>query len=408
MSGPSLVQSEADLRPLSDDELRHWRSGPARQQPDWIDPQAAAEAFRLLADSLPLVGAEEITALQQLLGAAALGEVRVLQAGACAEDLAHATAPHVAAEVRLLRTLAQAMKGDRPVLAVGRIAGQFAKPRSRATESVGAAELPVFRGLLVNEPAATASARKHRAERMVACHRSAAITMELLRADTWSPSAERVWTSHEALVLDYEVPQLRRRGDGSLLLTSTHWPWIGDRTRDPDGAHVRLLAAVANPVACKVGPTLGVDELLQLCELLDPLRVPGRLTLISRLGTETTARHLPDLVGKVRAAGHPVLWLCDPMHGNTLTAPSGRKVRTLTAITTEIAEFHSAVTAAGGVPAGLHLEATSEPVTECAWDADEIPRLSPEDYTSLCDPRLNTEQAIAVARRWAAAEGAAQ
>lgn len=413
MTGSSLVRNGAGLRPLPQAEGRRWRSGTTRQQPEWTDPVTAAEAVRALGERPPLVGAEEVDALHQLLGAAALGELRVLQAGACAEDPAHATRDRVTAGVELLRRLASAMRsgpGRASVLTVGRMAGQFAKPRSRPTEEVDGVTLPVFRGLLVNGPAADPHAREHRAERLLACHESAALTMGLLRAEAPGPSpspAEQVWTSHEALVLDYEVPQLRRRDDGTLLLTSTHWPWIGDRTRDPQGAHVRLLAAVDNPVACKVGPSLGADELLRLCELLDPHRVPGRLTLISRLGAGLTARRLPELVTAVRRAGHPVLWMCDPMHGNTVTAPSGRKVRVLTDVTREVAEFHAAVTGGGVQPAGLHLETAAEPVSECAWTADEIGRLPASGYTSLCDPRLNPDQATAVARYWAALEGAA-
>ena len=210
-------------------------------------------------------------------------------------------------------------------------------------------------------------------------------------------------------MLDYELSLLRREPDGRLLLASTHWPWIGDRTRRPDSAHVRLLTRVDNPVAVKIGPTATAPELVRLCGLLDPEREPGRLTLIARQGAGAAATRLPELVTAARRAGHPVIWMCDPMHGNTELTPDGRKTRFLPVIAQEVSEFRAAVTQGGGVVGGLHLEATPEAVTECVWDEAELGarRGRENGYTSLCDPRLNPAQAIAIARLWSHREGAA-
>ncbi len=208
-----------------------------------------------------------------------------------------------------------------------------------------------------------------------------------------------VWTSHETLLLDYELPLLRRESDGSLLLTSTHWPWVGERTRQLDGPHIALLAAVSNPVAVKVGPTMTPDELLALCDRLDAQRQPGRLTLIARMGAEHAARTLPGLVKAVHDAGHPVLWLSDPMHGNTVSGPDGTKTRFVKTVIQEVLNFQEAVTQNGGVAAGLHLETTPEAVVECVRDDAELGRLG-EKYLSFCDPRLNLQQAVEVVSAW--------
>jgi 3-deoxy-7-phosphoheptulonate synthase len=207
-------------------------------------------------------------------------------------------------------------------------------------------------------------------------------------------------------VLDYELPLIRRAEDGRTMLASTHWPWIGDRTRQLDGAHVRLLATVANPVACKVGPSMDERDLLALCRVLDPDRQPGRLTFIARLGADVVGDRLPPLVAAVRAAGHPVIWLCDPMHANTVTSPSGQKTRYLDTVISEVQRFRLAVDSAGAFAGGLHLETTPDHVMECVPDearVDRIGAVGTDDYRSLCDPRLNPEQAIETASAWCAA-----
>ncbi|MHC3469494.1 3-deoxy-7-phosphoheptulonate synthase [Streptomyces sp. 7R007] len=401
LTAPDLFRS-----PPTEEQVARYRSLSAGQQPDWGDPWLVAEVRADLAALPPLVAWEEVRQLHALLAEAAAGRLLVVQAGDCAEDPADCTPEVIDRKVGLLDALAGALRlrTGLPVLRVGRIAGQFAKPRSRPTELVDGVELPVFRGLVVNGVEPDPMARRPDPLRLVTGYRAAAAAMQRLRrqAGTWTPLPDpAVWTSHEALLLDYELPLLRRSDDDRLLLASTHWPWIGERTRDPAGAHVRLLADVANPVACKVGPDCTPAQLLELCDTLDPDREPGRLTLIARFGAGRPTDRLAGLVAAVREAGHPVIWLCDPMHGNTVTAPDGLKTRLVTAITQEVEEFLTAVRRGGGVAGGLHLEATHEPVAECVADAHSLAGIGRgRPYTSLCDPRLDPGQALAVAMAW--------
>jgi 3-deoxy-7-phosphoheptulonate synthase len=386
---------------LFEEELREWRSLPALHQPDWGDDWLLEEVTRDLAGLPGLVDAEEISVLRSLLADVACGQRQVIQVGDCAEDPASCTPDALTRRVGLLDALAGAMRmaSGLPVIRVGRIAGQFAKPRSSPVEHVDGAELPVFRGHLINGPQATAEDRRHDPLRLLTCHEAAQAAVAYLR-EQHDRAGGAIWTSHEALVLDYELPQLRQDPDGRLVLASTHWPWIGDRTRRPDGAHVRLLAAVSNPVACKVGPTVDEDELVELCEALDPRRSPGRLTLIARLGAGTTADRLCQLAARVRAEGHPVIWLCDPMHGNTVRAAvTTRKPRFPTAVVQEIKEFRVALDEAGAVAGGLHLEATPEPVVECLPDESFLDEWD-GPCTTLCDPRLNAHQALIAVDSW--------
>ncbi|MDX3455875.1 3-deoxy-7-phosphoheptulonate synthase [Streptomyces sp. ME02-8801-2C] len=400
---PLPLDHHAEPQPA---DLEAWLAAPAHQQPQWSDPVRAA-AVRAELSRLPgLVSWEETEVLRMLLAQAAAGKYQVIQAGDCAEDPAECTPSAVARKVGLLDALAGIMQVNtgKPVIRIGRIAGQFAKPRSSPTERVDGVDLPAFRGPLVNHPAPDADARQPRAERMLECYAAAQQATQFLRGHTggWNPpTGEPVWTSHEALLLDYELPFLRRTPTGRTMLMSTHLPWIGERTRQPDAAHARMLAQVTNPLACKVGPNTDPDALLRLCELLDPDREPGRLTLIARMGAAGAASKLPRLVTTVRAAGHPAAWLCDPMHGNTLTAPSGHKTRIVPVLIEEVVGFQAAVSGAGGVAAGLHLETTPDPVTECAWGPDGVDAVA-EHYTSLCDPRLNPQQAFTVAGAWGA------
>lgn len=399
----ALLLAEDEGAALSSDEMRRWRALPAQQQPDWTGDPRLESVRDVLAERPALVTRGEVDALRGLLAEVAHGRRQVVQAGDCAEDPAECAAGPVSRKAELLDELAEAMRARSgvPVLRVGRIAGQFAKPRSRPVERTNG-RLPVYRGHMVNAPEPDVRARRPAPPRMVACHDAAALAMAALRLRGGGGTGARevrVWTSHEALVLDYELPLMRRDHDGRLLLTSTHWPWIGERTRQPDGAHVRLLASVDNPVSCKIGPSCAPDDLLRLCGLLDPDRVPGRLTLIARMGAGTVAERLPGLVSAVRAAGHPVSWLSDPMHGNTVTGPGGLKTRRIDEIVREVVGFQDAVTAAGGVAGGLHLETTPHAVTECVVDASGLDRLDGA-YTTLCDPRLNPWQALDVVSAW--------
>ncbi|GAA0824042.1 3-deoxy-7-phosphoheptulonate synthase [Streptosporangium amethystogenes subsp. fukuiense] len=380
------------------------RLSTALQQPEWSDVSQVQRVGEALASRPSLVRAEDVRGLRALLADVAAGGALVLQAGDCAEDPEECTREHVTRKCATLDVLAGALKmvTHKPVLRVGRIGGQFAKPRSNPTEQVGDVTLPVFRGHLVNGPEPTPESRRPDPLRILTGYMAASDIMEHLG---WRGSYRRpeidppVWTSHEVLLLDYEVPMLRRDAAGTLILGSTHWPWIGERTRQVDGSHVAMLAEVANPVSCKVGPKMTQDELLALCERLDPEREPGRLTLIARMGAELVAHRLPSLVEAVRAAGHPVIWLCDPMHANTVVTPDGRKTRVVGTLMREVRDFVGAVEAAGAVAGGLHLETTPDDVTECVTDEADFGRVG-ERYTSFCDPRLTLWQAVSVISAW--------
>jgi 3-deoxy-7-phosphoheptulonate synthase len=393
------VTPEKQLKQLSGIWLRE-----ALHQPGWSDAAQAERARATLAARLPLVGIEGIRALRSRLAAVAAGEALVVQAGDCAEDPKESTLRDVLRKSAVLDLLGGALSlaTGRQVLRAGRIGGQFAKPRSRATERVGNRELPSYRGHLVNGPEPNPEARRPDPLRLLTGYMAAGDIMEHLgwRGPAHPNAGEpRVWTSHEALVLDYELPMIRQDHDGTLFLTSTHWPWIGERTRQADGAHVALAAEIGNPVACKVGPATNEKELLALCERLDREREPGRLTLVARMGADAAADRLPPLVAAVRAAGHPVIWLCDPMHGNTVTTPQGRKTRLVTTVRREVRAFRQAVAAAGGVAGGLHLETTPDDVTECADDESGLAHVG-DRYTTLCDPRLTPWQALSVVAAW--------
>ncbi|MFG2994500.1 3-deoxy-7-phosphoheptulonate synthase [Streptomyces sp. NPDC048257] len=385
---------------LSAGALEHLAALPAAQQPDWADHPALGAAVAELRAAPGLVGPRDISGFGLLIAGAAQGGVNVLQAGDCAEDPADSTPGAVRDKVRMLDVLASALSEitGKPTVRVGRMAGQYAKPRSRPTERHGNRELPVFRGHMVNRPEPDAAARAHDPRRLTDCYRAARRVLRTLRADTgWD--FRNTWTSHEALVLDYELPLIRGDGSGRAFLSSTHWPWIGERTRSVEGAHVRLLAAVDNPVACKIGPTTTPAGLLELCARLDPERRPGRLTLIARQGAAAVGRNLPALVEAVRRAGHPVVWMCDPMHGNTVTTPDGRKTRFVEEIVREVRGFRQAVESARGTAGGLHLEATPDEVLECVADSGGTGGLAGR-AAPLCDPRLNVEQALEVVSAW--------
>ncbi|GCB50885.1 3-deoxy-7-phosphoheptulonate synthase [Streptomyces sp. NL15-2K] len=390
-----------------EDVIREIRIRGASQQPEWSDLLQLSRVGEALAARPSLIQPDDLPTLRTLLGKVALGEAMVLQTGDCAEDPRECTRDHVARKTALLDVLAGTLGliTGKPVLRAGRIAGQFAKPRSKPTELVGGVELPVFRGHMVNGPEPEQESRRPDALRILTGYMAACDIVEHLgwrdRAAGRDVVSPLVWTSHEALLLDYEMPMLRTDDKGRLYLGSTHWPWIGERTRQVEGAHVALLAEVANPVACKVGPTMEPDELLALCERLDPWRDPGRLTLIARMGADVVADRLPRLVEAVRGAGHPVVWLSDPVHGNTITAPGGHKTRLVETVSLEVSRFVEAVRGAGGVAGGLHLETTPDDVTECAVTEADLGSVG-ERYTSYCDPRLNPSQAVSVVRSWTA------
>lgn len=388
----------------------------AAQQPDWDDPHQVSQVRNVLAAAEALVSAEQIAGLRHALELAAQGRALVLQAGDCAEHPGECTAPHIAAKAALVHGIADALGAGTglPVVRVGRIAGQFAKPRSQPVEQVGAAVLPAYRGHMVNAPEFDAHGRRPDPLRMLMCFMTARETLQHLgwRSDgDWAARepADRLWTSHEALLVDYERPQVRTLDGGRRMLGSTHWPWIGERTRQLGGAHVDLLSRVVNPVGCKVGPGMTPGELLGLCRALDPDRSPGRLTLIVRMGADAIGDRLPALVRAVRDDGHPVLWMSDPMHGNTVRTADGTKTRVVSTVVEELRRFLDCLRAEGVRAHGVHLEASPYAAGECVGGSGPgglaalpEPAAPAAGLPSLCDPRLDPAQAMEVVSAWSA------
>lgn len=376
----------------------------AAQRPEWGDEVLVQQIRAELSRRPGLVESRDVRGLSTALAEVAAGDSLVLQAGDCAEDPADCTSASVARKAALLEILGGFLRlstGCR-IVRVGRMAGQFAKPRTKPTEWVGGRSLPVYRGHMVNSPEPDPVGRVPDPSRLLEGYEASRATLAHLGwlATRETPAGSPpTWVSHEALLLDYEVPLLRRDEEQRLFLSSTHWPWIGERTRDPDGAHIALLSHVSNPVACKIGPSATAEEVLALAEALDPERVPGRLTFIARMGTDTVGSVLPGLVAAVRAAGHPVIWLSDPMHGNTVVGPDGLKTRYVSSVVQEVRAFLQAVRAEGGIAGGLHLEATPDDVTECVHYPSQA-SIVPQKYLSLCDPRLNLNQALTVVSAW--------
>ncbi len=433
-----------------------WRNRPAAQQPDWPDASALEAALDRIRRQLPLVFAGEARALQAALAEVSAGRAVLLQAGDCAESFEF-SANSIRDKLRVILQMAVVLTygAGVPVVKVGRIAGQFAKPRSSATETRDGVELPSFRGHIVNAPDFSAEAREADPSRLVDAYHQSASALNLLRAFTkggfadlhqvhaWNQefvaeSAEGrtyeaiaseidralrfmaacgldlgpdsplhqvdFYTSHEALLLGWEEALTRQDSlTGEWYDCSAHLLWAGERTRIPDGAHIEFLSGIHNPVGVKLGPTSTPDEAVELCRRLDPDRVPGRLTLIARMGSAKVAEALPPLVRAVREAGHPVVWACDPMHGNTFTSPSGLKTRRFDDVMEEIRSYFAVHQAEGTWPGGIHVELTGEDVTECLGGSHEVldDHLEPSHvehrYETMCDPRLNARQSLDLA-----------
>jgi len=426
-----------------------WRDRPAVQQPDWPDPERLAAVTSELAGLAPLVFASECDQLRDRLAAVARGEAFVLQGGDCAETFAEASPPAVRARLQTILQMAVVLTYGTsvPIVKIGRMAGQFAKPRSRPTEVRDGVELPAYRGDAVNGLEFTAAARTPDPGRLLRAYQSAALTLSLFRAFTtggyaglhqvhaWnqdfvraSPAGQRyerlageidralafmracgadpdelrtveLYTSHEALLLPYEQALTRHdERTGAAYDLSAHLVWIGERTRAIDGAHVEFAASIRNPIGLKVGPTATPAGLLALVRKLSPDGEPGRLTLISRLGAGQIRTLLPPLVAAVRAEGIPVAWICDPMHGNTFEAPGGYKTRRFDDVVSEVQGFFDVHRRLGTHPGGIHIEFTSDNVTECVGGSYEI---AADDlhqrYETACDPRLNRRQALDLA-----------
>ncbi len=400
----------------------------------------------------PLVFAGEARALQGALARAARGEAFVLQAGDCAESFDDFSADSIRDKLKILLQMAVVLTygSGLPVVKVGRIAGQFAKPRSAPMERRQGVELPSFRGHAVNDSPFDPRSRRADPQRMVRSYHQSAATLNLIRAFTkggfadltriheWnqefvaqSRQGERyeavarqidrslrfmaacgvdfragsalhevdLFTSHEALLLGFEEALTRVDSlTGDWYCCSAHLLWVGERTRDPQGAHVEFLSGIGNPVASKLGPTATVEEVLELCERLDPDRSPGRLTFITRMGADRVEEKLPQLLRAVRDAGREVLWICDPMHANTFVTDSGYKTRRFEAILKEIKGFFAAHAAEGTRPGGVHLELTHHAVTECLGGVEAVLDAQLKDrYEALCDPRLNARQSLDLA-----------
>jgi 3-deoxy-7-phosphoheptulonate synthase len=430
-----------------------WRAVQALHQPEWPDEERAEAARAQLAKLPPLVFAGEARALKAALGEVAEGRAFLLQAGDCVESFDVFSAPTIRDKLKIHLQMAAVLTygAALPVVKVGRIAGQFTKPRSSPTERVAGGDLPSFRGHMVNGDEATADARVADPERMLSGYHQSAATLNLLRAFTkggfadlrqvhlWNQEfvasslegqryeaiaseIERAlrfmvacgvdldssplrqvdfWTSHEGLLLDYEQALTRRDSlTGDWYDCSAHMLWIGERTRQPDGAHVEFFSGVHNPIGIKLGPRATPDEVLELCEALNPGRESGRLALITRLGADSVAELLPPLLRAVREAGQPVAWICDPMHANVITTPSGRKTRHFDTVMAEIEGFFAVHRREGSWPGGVHLEFTGDDVTECLGGSAPVSEAELDaNYATLCDPRLNARQSLDLAFR---------
>ncbi len=429
-----------------------WRAKPVLQVPDYPDAAELAATEEQLATFPPLVFAGEARELKGRLAKVAAGEAFFLQGGDCAESFAEHSADNIRDFFRVLLQMAVVLTfaGGVPVVKVGRIAGQFAKPRSAPTEAQGDVELPTYRGDIVNEIDFTEGARVPDPRRMLEAYRQSAATLNLLRAfaeggyanlehvHQWtldfvedSPAGHRYqeladriseslgfmracgvtpddtpqlrstnfFTSHEALLLGYEQAFTRVDSTtGDWYATSGHFLWIGDRTRQPDHAHVEFARGIENPIGIKCGPSLEPDGLLQLIDMLNPENEPGRLTLICRFGADKVGEYLPGLIRAVEREGKVVVWSCDPMHGNTVKAASGYKTRPFDLILREVERSFDVHRAEGSYPGGIHLEMTGKNVTECIGGARSLTETDLHDrYHTHCDPRLNADQALELA-----------
>jgi len=430
------------------DALDHWRTLPIKQQPLWDDPDAVAAASTEISAMPPLVFAGEVDNLRDKLARAAAGQAFLLQGGDCAETFAGATADKIRNRIKTVLQMAVVLTygASMPVIKMGRMAGQFAKPRSSDTETRGDVTLPAYRGDIVNGYDFTEGSRRADPQRLLRGYHTAASTLNIIRAFTqggfadlrevhsWNqgfaqnPANQRYerlaaeidraikfmgaagadfdelkrvefYTGHEGLLMDYERPMTRIDSRTDLPYnTSAHFLWIGERTRDLDGAHVDYFSRIRNPIGVKLGPATTPETALALIDKLDPEREPGRLTFITRMGAGKIRDALPPLLEAVKDAGATPLWVTDPMHGNGITTPTGYKTRRFDDVVDEVRGFFDAHREAGTFPGGIHVELTGDDVTECLGGSEHID----EDtlatrYESLCDPRLNHMQSLELA-----------
>ena len=429
-----------------------WRNRPALQMPEYPDPAKLEEVTGRLASFPPLVFAGEARRLKARLAEVAERRAFLLQGGDCAESFAEFSADNIRDTFRVMLQMAVVLTfaARVPVVKVGRVAGQFAKPRSSPVEVVDGIELPSYRGDIINDITPTPEARVPDPERMIQAYMQSAATLNLLRAfatggyadlhrvQSWnldfangSPETERYrqlaaristaidfmeacglspenaaelrtveyYTSHEALLLPYEEALTRVDSTtGQVVAGSGHMLWIGDRTRQPDGAHVEFCRGIINPLGIKCGPSLEPDELLRLLDILNPANEPGRITLICRTGAGNVARHLPGWIRAVEREGRKVVWSCDPMHGNTIKSDSGYKTRPFDRVLQEVREFFEVHAAEGTYAGGVHFEMTGKDVTECTGGMQQLTTADLSSrYHTACDPRLNASQALELA-----------
>ncbi|MEU1626451.1 3-deoxy-7-phosphoheptulonate synthase [Streptomyces sp. NPDC020096] len=370
---------------------------PARQQPAWPDPDQVQEVRNALRRKPPLVTGAEVMTLRSHLTTAQARHALVLQGGDCAELFAESGGEAVQRKLDLLYRLADRCRSATalPVVTIGRLAGQYAKPRSNPVEELpGGRMVPSYRGDGVNGRQPEPHSRRPDPQRLLTAYDCARATLEHVRS-SWRhrSTAERVYTSHEFLLLDYELPLLQHQ-HGLRYAGSAHFGWVGERTRNPAGAHVSLVGSIGNPVGIKIGPSAAPDDVTRLVATASAAEEPGKITLIVRMGAVALPEALPPIVAAVARQGIPVTWLCDPMHGNTVVTPHGQKTRSLVSMKAEIDGFVSVLHRAREWPAGLHIEMTPYRVTECVQDLGDIASSAPlGPYTSACDPRLNAAQA---------------
>lgn len=426
-----------------------WPDLPAAQQPEWPDRAQLEQAQEILRSMPPLVFAGECDDLTLRLGQASRGDAFVLMGGDCAETFAHNTADSIRARLKTVLQMAIVLTygASLPVVKIGRIAGQYGKPRSSGMETIDGVSLPSYRGDAVNGLEFTAEARTPDPMRLVQMYHASSAALNLVRAFTqggyadlrqvhaWNqdfvststpgrryeemageisralafmtacgtdPEEFRrvdLYSSHEALLLDYEKPLTRIDSrTGKLYDVSGHFVWVGERTRDLSGAHIDFAARISNPIGVKVGPKTTPDDVIALMDRLDPDRIPGRLMLISRMGAGNIRSVLPNLIKAVAETDHPVLWVCDPMHGNTREAASGHKTRLFDDVIDEVRGFFEAHKASGTHPGGIHVELTGDDVTECLGGISGISEDDlPFRYETACDPRLNRVQSLDLA-----------
>ncbi|SEB30173.1 3-deoxy-D-arabinoheptulosonate-7-phosphate synthase [Amycolatopsis tolypomycina] len=430
MNGRGALSRKSALSVLAE-RLSAALARPAAQQPCWPDAERANAVIELLHEADPIVTPAETARLRARLASVARGEAFLLQGGDCAETFAGNTEPHLRANLGVLERMGDVLAeaAGLPVVKIARMAGQFAKPRSKTEDARG---LPVYRGDIVNSPECTVAARTPDPHRMLLAYAHAAGAMDVVRklcAEGIEPRVAQVvlagarraspvgawpfpdrgrparpseiYVSHELLLLDYERAVLRPDSAGPeprLASGLAHFLWIGERTRQLDGAHIAFAELLANPIGLKLGPGCTPEEVVEYVRRLDPHRTPGRLTLVSRMGHDRVRELLPPIVEKVAASGHEVIWQCDPMHGNTRTSGNGYKTRHFGHVVAELAGFFAVHRQLGTHPGGIHVEVTGDDVTECLGGAAGIAETDlPDRYLTACDPRLNGDQSVELA-----------